>query len=137
MASFSKKERKLSVTVRDQLFKEGTVLFYYPYKIFYMLDQADAASAGCSIVISVPKRNFSRAVDRNRIKRQIREAYRLNNSLLNNSLHTHCMRIHILCLYLPDEHTATALLFHKMESLMAKFAKIVAQSGALSAHRAD
>ena len=64
-----------------QLLEHGTVLFRYPFKLhLYPL----AAGEGVSFVISVPKKSFKKAVDRNKIKRLTREAVRLNQSILSN-----------------------------------------------------
>jgi len=57
------------------LLENGAVLFKYPLKVYYKEGEGD-------LVVSVPKRNFKRAVKRNLLKRRIREAYRLNRALL-------------------------------------------------------
>lgn len=59
------------------LLKEGKPVFKYPLKAVFLEGEGD-------VVVSVPKRNFKRAVKRNLLKRRIREAYRLNSSLLGD-----------------------------------------------------
>lgn len=80
--SFPKKEKLTSKIIIDRLFKEGESRFKYPFRILFL--SADSYTQDFpQILISVSKRNFKRAVDRNRIKRLIREAYRLQkNDLL-------------------------------------------------------
>ena len=53
------------------LLKTGQVVFHYPLKAYVQ-------EGGCDFGVSVPKRNFKRAVRRNLLKRRVREAYRLN-----------------------------------------------------------
>ena len=134
MAAFPKRTRKLSLKTLTNLHKTGSVLFHHPYKLFYL---TYPTPEGCcpeyKIVISVPKRNFKRAVDRNRIKRQIREVFRLNsNTFIQKSLHKN-LNIDLLCLYLPNEHTATSLLSIKMGTLLARLARLVAPNSDLPA----
>ncbi len=77
-----------------QLIERGTVLFRYPFKLYlYPLPDAE----GSSFVISVPKKNFKRAVHRNKIKRLVREAIRLNQSILSN------FKANFLLVYLGKE----------------------------------
>lgn len=81
--SFHKDERLCSKKVIDKLFLEGKSIFSYPLKIVYLeciIPSRYPVQAG----FSVGKRNFKRAVKRNLIKRRMREAYRLNKSLLYN-----------------------------------------------------
>ncbi len=79
--TFTKQERLYEKKLMHQLFKGGNSFFVFPFKVFYVvLDQA--APYPAKVLISVPKRNFKRAVDRNRIKRLVREAYRKNKALL-------------------------------------------------------
>lgn len=62
-----------SLTRISEVFKEGKVVFSYPFKVCYLPNN----SAESKVLISVPKRSFKRAVDRNKIKRKIRESLRL------------------------------------------------------------
>ena len=66
-----------SKTDIDALLERGAVLFRYPIKAYY-LDREMPDQVGFSrMMVSVPKRNFKRAVKRNLLKRRIREAYRV------------------------------------------------------------
>ncbi|WP_018341365.1 ribonuclease P protein component [Cytophaga aurantiaca] len=79
--SFPKKEKLTSKIVIDRLFKDGQSRFKYPFRVLFLSDETYSESFP-QLVISVSKRNFKRAVDRNRIKRLIREAYRLQKEEL-------------------------------------------------------
>ncbi|PIB34074.1 ribonuclease P protein component [Reichenbachiella sp. 5M10] len=82
--SFSKKERLNSKKEIDALFSKGASFYFYPFSIKHT--PIDRSDADChQILISVSKRKFKRAVDRNRIKRLIRESYRLNKQLIENA----------------------------------------------------
>ena len=74
--SFPKKEKLTSKIIIDRLFKDGQSRFKYPFRILFLSDEVYSEPFP-QLVISVSKRNFKRAVNRNRIKRLIREAYRL------------------------------------------------------------
>ena len=65
----------------DHLFKQGNTFISYPLRVVY-LKQKPFSGATVSILISVPKKIFKRAVKRNRMKRLIRETYRLNKIAL-------------------------------------------------------
>ena len=76
-----KSERLSSQKQIQALFSHGKSFNARPFAIRY-LELAEPDQNEHQILVSVSKRNFKRAVDRNRIKRQIREAYRLNKHLL-------------------------------------------------------
>ena len=84
MNTFSKAERLCSSTLIDRLFSEGNrQISVFPVRMVWLLaDDID----GIQVLISVPKRNFHHAVDRNRIKRQIREFYRTQSSSLKETV---------------------------------------------------
>lgn len=81
-ASFTKQERLCSFKEIDALMKKGKILFHYPFKVVYQNVPSNLDEAKNAIIVSVPKRNFKRAVKRNLLKRRIRESYRLNKELL-------------------------------------------------------
>ncbi|WP_316803016.1 ribonuclease P protein component [Pedobacter nototheniae] len=77
MYTFRKEERLCSRKHLDLLFKNGSSFLLYPFRISYLfIDQP--AEVQAQVVINVPKKRYKRAVDRNLLKRRIREVYRLN-----------------------------------------------------------
>ena len=82
--TFGKKERLCSSTLIDRLFSEGNrQISVFPVRLVWLL--ADDTE-GVQVLISAPKRNFHHAVDRNRIKRQIREFYRTHSATLKETV---------------------------------------------------
>lgn len=77
----------------DALLERGAVLFKYPIKAYYLSHEGEFSR----MMVSVPKRNFKRAVQRNLLKRRIREAWRLNRAELGER------RFDILFVYLGRE----------------------------------
>lgn len=93
----------------------------FPIRVVYMpVEQGEALA---SILISVSKRRFKRAVKRNRVKRQIREAYRKNKSILLESLQSREQHLAIAFIYLSDELTATAELEEKMKTALSRISE--------------
>ena len=89
--SFRKSERIHSLKQIDELFGGGKsrALSAFPIRVVYRYVHRLPTEAPFQVLISVPKRNLKHAVDRNRVKRQLREAYRLNKHLLFNSKQKH------------------------------------------------
>ncbi len=83
--SFQKNERLCSKKIIDKLFAEGKSVFVYPVKIVY-LETPFPLKNQVQAAFTVGKRNFKRAVQRNLIKRRMREAYRLNKHNLYNEI---------------------------------------------------
>ncbi|MBN2639378.1 MAG: ribonuclease P protein component [Bacteroidales bacterium] len=80
--TFTKTERLHEKKLIHQLFSEGQSFFKYPFKVIFLSVKSEN-SPRAKVLVSVSKRNFKKAVDRNRIKRLMREAYRLNKHLLS------------------------------------------------------
>lgn len=77
--SFPKSERLYKKKDIQELFDKGSSFYLYPFRV---LVQKQTEGNTNQVLFSVSKRNFKRAVDRNLIKRRMREAYRLNKYLL-------------------------------------------------------
>ncbi|WP_276499835.1 ribonuclease P protein component [Pontibacter litorisediminis] len=80
--TFSKEEHLCSKRLISLLFAKGSSFNLYPLRFVYYTPQ-DLPPGQTQVLVSVSKRYFKRAVDRNRLKRQMREAYRLNKHLLS------------------------------------------------------
>jgi ribonuclease P protein component len=79
---FLKKERLCSRKKIEELFKSGNSFFVHPFKVVWKKQDDNPEEYSVQVVFAVPKRNIKKAVDRNKIKRRIREAYRKNKHLL-------------------------------------------------------
>lgn len=78
--TFKKSERLSQKKLIQELFDKGSSFYLYPFKVFFLPSEKHLHQ----IVTSVPKSIFKRAVDRNTIKRRIREGYRLNKTKLRS-----------------------------------------------------
>lgn len=115
--TFDKTEKLKSEKLIEKLFLEGKSVVAYPLRLVYteiIFEEMIRAKVG----VSVSKRHFKRAVDRNRIKRQMREAYRLQKaSFFNNSSSTYALMI----LYIGKEKSDFETLKQKTKHLFDKF----------------
>lgn len=84
--TFKKEERLCSNSIITKLFSEGNrSIGCFPIRLVFLILPSEKSKLP-SLLISAPKRNFKLAVDRNRIKRQIREIYRVSNGPLTDVL---------------------------------------------------
>ena len=86
--TFKKEERLCSKTLIDRLFNGGKSHSWaaFPLRVVYMEQEREDEKPHVQVLISVPKRCFKLAVKRNRVKRQIREAYRQQKYTLLDTL---------------------------------------------------
>ncbi len=84
MNNLTKEERLHSKKLVNKLFVKGSSFFLHPFKVLYTFEDSNQ-KVPAKIVITVPKRNFRKAVDRNQVKRLVRESYRVHK----NELYAH------------------------------------------------
>lgn len=115
-----KAERLSSKAVIDKLFSGASKSFaIYPLRVVYMaVERKEDVYA--SILISVPKKRFKRAVKRNRVKRQVREAYRKNKHSLLNALAGKDYGLAISFIYLDNKLIPSVEVEEKVKSLLAR-----------------
>ncbi|GAL65392.1 ribonuclease P protein component [Jejuia pallidilutea] len=115
--TYPKQEKLKSKKLIEQLFTEGQSVTAFPLRLVYLgttFDDAVIAKTG----VSVSKRHFKTAVDRNHIKRLLREVYRLNKAVYFNNLTTqHAFMI----LYIGKEKPSFAQIETRMKLLFEKF----------------
>ena len=114
---YTKKDKLKRKKVIDHLFTEGKSISVYPLRLVYLKTEHEDNSI-IKTGVSVSKRLHKTAVARNRIKRLLREAYRLNKPLFfNNSSTSYAFMI----LYLSKDGITFEELNTKMKLLFEKF----------------
>ena len=102
--TFKKAERLKSKKRIESLFKKGQSFSQYPLRIVWTPIVDDfPMDFPIQFTLSVPKRSFSKAVDRNRLRRQIREAYRLHKHQLYAALENTEQRYAMMFIYQARE----------------------------------
>lgn len=96
--TFSKEERLHSKILIEDLFANSDSFFKYPFKVL-VKKTATEKDPLVRVLISVPKRTFKKAVDRNKIKRIIKEAYRQNKSIVYATQNTESHFLDIAFIY--------------------------------------
>lgn len=115
--TLGKQERLKSKTLIGKLYKEGKSVKSFPLRLVYI--QTEHTSKYPSQVgVSVPKRNFKKAVDRNRIKRLLRETYRKQKQLVYNTIDKPYV---YMISYIGKEEFTYAEIELKMEKLLNTF----------------
>ncbi|MBR2631673.1 MAG: ribonuclease P protein component [Bacteroidaceae bacterium] len=127
--TFKKSERLCSQLVIDKLFAGGNAsMAAFPLRIVYM-KQSIGAEVGCvdvppvSVLISVPKKRFRHAVDRNRMKRLIREAYRTNKHILWEMLKDKDYRIVLAFVCITDKMPSYAMVRKSVSKALTRISE--------------
>lgn len=107
---FKKKERLNSKKRINRLFLEGNSFFLYPFKVIYK-KLPEPSDYPVQLLISVSKHKFKRAVNRNRVKRLVREAYRKNKSIIYEQQDGFEGTLLLGLIYVPD----TIMEYHQIE----------------------
>ena len=116
--TFSKEEKLKKKNLITELFASGKSASVFPLKMVYLENDHDS-SFKIQAGVSVSKRNFKSAVDRNRIKRLMRESYRKNKYLIYNDDDT---KKHILMfIYQAKTEVSYQKMEEKMIDLIQKF----------------
>lgn len=119
--TLGKQERLKSKKIINQLYKEGSSLKTFPFRMMYLQIEHTSdfpAQAG----VSVAKRNFKKAPDRNRLKRLMRETYRLQKHIVYENLEKPYV---FMISYIGREEKSYEELFSKMNKLLNLFVEEV------------
>ena len=119
--SFPKQERIVSQKLIDELFTSGQShsLTAFPLRAVFL-----PGAAQLQLLLSVPKRRFKHAVDRNRVKRQLREAFRKNKQLLADVL-PDGQAVALAFIWMSDRHASSAVVEQRVASILKRIASTI------------
>src|SRR5690606_31840784 len=117
-STFQKNERLHKQKLIQELFTEGSSFYSYPFKVWFKRNP-DTTFPVHQVMISVSRKNFKRAVDRNLIKRRIRESYRLNKNLLPEA-----PKLVIAYIYIAKEILTFAQIQERLVKTLNRFAHV-------------
>ncbi len=117
--TLGKKERLKSKKLIEKLYKEGTSVKAFPLRMVF-LQTEHTSDYPAQVGVSVAKRNFKKAPDRNRLKRVMRESYRLQKEIVYNNLELPYV---FMISYLGKEEKNYEEIYTKMNKLLNLFIK--------------
>jgi len=128
--TLGKDERLKSRKVIDKIFAEGKVLLVSPYRILYLANEkssVDMEKAGNNLQfgVGVSAKNFKKAVDRNKIKRLTREAWRLQKNEFQEAVKRKNLHANIFFVYVSKELTDFSTIKTKVGVALTKLLALV------------
>lgn len=115
--TFPKEEHLYGQTSVDTLFRKGKSFLAFPVKVTFLVT-TDEVPVRCMVV--APKKKFKHAVDRNRVKRQLREAYRKNKWGLADWAEVHQQQLHLSMVYVADRLMPSSVVERKIKAALEK-----------------
>jgi len=125
--SLNKSERLKKRDHIERLFKQGDSIFEFPIKVYHLRIEDQESASPLLFGVSVPKKKFKRAVDRNLLKRRIREAYRKHNSPLKLLIDQREHQLLIMPVFLGNEIAEYGLIEGKIILLLQRLQAIYEQ----------
>lgn len=119
VGTFPKNEHLCGEIHINKLFANGKAFIVYPLRVVYSIN-SNGCEPAAKVMFSVSKKKFKRAVKRNRIKRLMRESYRLNKSIVTDVLTSKCLNMDMAVIYLSDEVTDFAQMQEKMQQILQR-----------------
>ena len=124
--TFRKEERLVGKSLIDRLFRggESRSMSSYPLRVVYCLAERQDDGIPVKVMVSVPKRCFKLAVDRNRVKRQLREAYRHHKASLWKAMEEHPDKmLTLVFLWLDAHHRPSSEVEQRMVGLIHRISE--------------
>ena len=119
MSKFPKAERLNSKKRFAQLIAVGRSLHIYPLRTLWLVSQS-TSSFQLQVAFSVPKRKFRKAVNRNRIKRMMREAFRLEKEPFKEALKDQPLELYLLMIYKPKSEVSWQIIREGMQETLSE-----------------
>ncbi len=122
--TLSKEERICSKKLINELFTgNGRSMTAFPLRVVFMKRTIVDDQLRAAMLVSVPKRYFKHAVDRNRVKRQVREAFRRNKSIITQNLTDDHEAVAMAFVWLTDEKFPSSEVENRMVRLLTRISE--------------
>lgn len=122
--TLSKEERICSKKLINELFTgNGRSMTAFPLRVVFMKRTIVDEQPRAAMLVSVPKRYFKHAVDRNRVKRQVREAFRRNKSIITQNLTDDHEAVAMAFVWLTDEKFPSSEVENRMVRLLTRISE--------------
>ena len=125
--TFPKAEHLTGTLAIETLFEQGNGFIAFPLRVVYQL-VPKTDTPPIQVLVSVPKKRFKHAVDRNRFKRLIRESYRLNKHLLCNTVEQTNFTLRIAFCAVSNELPTFSVVEAKMQQALTKLQQRVSET---------
>jgi len=122
MLTFHKNERLCRKKIIDSLFAQGHSFICYPFRIVWTVAQIETDSP-VQVAFTVKKKDFKHAVDRNKLKRRMREAYRKNKQQLYDFFASKNSRLAFMVIYLDKQLLDYSQIEQKIISSLVRLEK--------------
>jgi ribonuclease P protein component len=128
--TLGKTERLKSRKLIEQVFKQGKAFSVFPFRIIYLLKEVEANEAiqtqnnKLQTGFTVSTKYFKKAVDRNRIKRLMREGYRLQKNELQEKVTESNKQLSVFFIYTGNELPDYKIIFEKAGNVLKRLQKI-------------
>jgi len=120
--TFTKQERLCRAEEIDNLFISGDTLMCSPFRAVWLLSDKKQENPA-QILIVAPKRNIAKAVDRNKIKRMIREAYRMNKATFYEALTPTKKHMQFALIYQLEKIVTYSVIVEKIKLVLLRLSK--------------
>jgi ribonuclease P protein component len=109
----------------ESLFRQGKSFVHHPFRVYFEILNNEEAKQPLLFGVGVSKKFFKKAVSRNRIKRLVREAYRLQKNNLKTVLQNQQLSAKLFFIYTGDVIPNYALVLEKLGAILQKLEKDV------------
>lgn len=116
--TFPLREHLKSKSTIEQVYANGASVTSYPLRAIFIEQPLQAQEPTAAILINVSKKRFRHAVDRNLVKRRIREAYRTSKHPFVEALDNCGKKMAVAIIYIDNKHNSTAFIRKKMTRLL-------------------
>ncbi len=130
--NFSKVEKLKSRKQIEQLFANGSSFLVFPVKVIFAIADKTNDEYPIKIGVSASSKKFKKAVDRNRIKRLLKENYRLNKLPLHQSCKSTNTTVAVFFIFIDKALPSNAVLQNKMPLIIEKLINVICEKSTLS-----